>query len=425
MAAPPARASQPQWGSIFPGVNATVAVVRCASYEQPLVDAAVRRAADLLGGMGQFVRAGERIVLKPNVLYGAAPEKCITTHPSILTATARLALAQGATVTYGDSSAVLSPGHNLRRAGLSAAGEALGLRQADFETPVSVVHPKALLAHQLVLAKGALEADGLVSLAKLKTHNLTRLTGAVKNQYGCVPGMAKGRYHAQYPDVRDFCKLLVDITTRLRPRLYVMDAVMAMEGNGPGSGQPRNLGVILVSSDPVALDTVACRLVDMPPECVPTIALGEQAGLGTAQWENITLTGDPLDPLIDRQFDAVRLPPVPLGRGRVRRALKELLTPRPVIRAVRCVRCGRCVDVCPVSPKAVDWGAQGRQAPPVHSYSRCIRCFCCNEVCPEKAVDVVTPWLGRMLPPLAFLSLLATRIRNALATPGRRTRGRR
>jgi uncharacterized protein (DUF362 family)/NAD-dependent dihydropyrimidine dehydrogenase PreA subunit len=383
-----------------------VAVVRCGSYERAEVEQAVRRGLGLLGGMDRFVRPGERIVVKPNVLYGAPPSRCVATHPEVFRAVAACAQKAGATVLYGDSSAVLPPALNLRTAGLSAVADELGLTMADFVTPVEVAYPGALIAHRLAIAKGVVEADGLISACKMKTHGLTRFTGAVKNQFGCVPGAHKGRYHAQYPSIDDFCKLLADVCAYVKPRLAVMDGVIAMEGNGPGSGTPRTMGVILLSDDMVALDCVACRLIDLPAEYVPTIAYGQQAGLGTAERERIELVGDAVEPLIQKTFDVPRRPPVRLERTGIRRVLRELLVPRPVIRHSRCVRCGRCIEVCPVEPKAVNWGSAGKSNPPRHQYSDCIRCFCCNEVCPEKAIDVVTPLVGRLAPWASFLSLL-------------------
>jgi Pyruvate/2-oxoacid:ferredoxin oxidoreductase delta subunit len=192
--------------------------------------------------------------------------------------------------------------------------------------------------------------------------------------------------------------------------LAVMDAVMAMEGNGPGSGRPRRMGLILLSDDLVALDTVACRLIDLPMQFVPTIGFAQQAGLGRCDWDAIEAVGEQVEEFVDKAFDAQRRPPVSLTRTGFRRVLRELLVPRPVICARRCIRCGRCIEVCPVEPKAVDWPPNGKSHPPRHDYRKCIRCFCCQEVCPAKAIDVRTPLAGRLVPWLTYLSLLSSRI---------------
>ncbi|MBD3241102.1 MAG: 4Fe-4S dicluster domain-containing protein, partial [Chitinivibrionales bacterium] len=166
---------------------------------------------------------------------------------------------------------------------------------------------------------------------------------------------------------------------------------------------------LVISADPVAADAVACRIIDLPPDCVPTLSLGAEAGLGEYRPDRIELVGDPLERFVVRDFDAVRRPPVPMTGGALRRAVKNLMVPRPRIDHKRCVRCGRCVDICPVEPKAVHWRASGNKRPPVHDYGACIRCFCCSEICPAKAIDIVTPMLGRLLPLLSYVSLLLSR----------------
>ena len=242
-----------------------------------------------------------------------------------------------------------------------------------------------------------LDNDGLVSLPKLKTHGFLRYTGAVKNQFGCVPGFLKGQYHVKLPDPYDFAAMLVDINTLIKPRLYVMDGITAMEGNGPRSGKPKQLNVLLLSTDPIALDATACRIIDLSPEVVPTSKLGEKAGLGTYHVENIEIVGEPLAAFIDKSFNVNRTAPTPVGKsGRAMSFIKNQITQRPLIDKTKCTRCGTCVRMCPVEPKAVDWDKGNKTQPPRHNYDRCIRCYCCQETCPEGAISIVSPWLVRL-----------------------------
>jgi Pyruvate/2-oxoacid:ferredoxin oxidoreductase delta subunit len=169
-----------------------------------------------------------------------------------------------------------------------------------------------------------------------------------------------------------------------------------MEGNGPRSGNPRRLGVLLLSSDPIALDAVACKIIDLNTAFVPTFAPGEKAGLGTYHLKNIEVIGEKVDDFICRDFEVVRKPPVPAGRGRFSTFIKNRTSPRPVIDEARCTRCGTCVQHCPVSPKAVDWVGGDESRPPAHNYDRCIRCFCCQEVCPDGAISVKETLLGKI-----------------------------
>jgi uncharacterized protein (DUF362 family) len=261
--------------------KAIVSLIECPDYDPERVFAAVQKGIGLLGGIGRFMSATEKILLKPNVLTGAAPEKAVTTHPALLKAMALLCRQSGARVSFGDSPGWGNPQTMAAKSGLETVAREIGLEQADFHTPVTVSFHEALIAKQLILAKGALEADGIISLAKMKTHGFMRITGAVKNQFGCVPGLRKGEFHVKMPSAEHFAAMLVDINRYLRPRLYVMDGIVAMEGNGPGSGTPRQMNVLLFSSDPVALDAVFCRLIHLSPEYVPTMKPGLESGLGT------------------------------------------------------------------------------------------------------------------------------------------------
>lgn len=373
-----------------------VALVACDSYDDGEVYGAVKRGLDLLGGLSRLVKPGEKIVLKPNVLIGAGPEKCVCTHPAVFRAVGRILIEAGAVVTCGDSPGFGGCRVNMRIAGLKRVADELGIPLADFSRGRVVTHKEALLNRRFVIASGVLDADGLVSLPKLKTHGLTRVTGAIKNQFGCVPGFSKGQHHARTPDPYDFATMLVDLNTLIKPRLYIMDAVMAMEGNGPRSGKPRKLGVLLVSTDPVAMDAVACKIIDLDPALVPTSEPGERSGLGTYHFENIEIAGDNVEKYICRDFDVVRKPPVPAAGGRFGRFIKNRTSPRPVIDEKLCTGCGTCVRHCPVIPKAVDWVGGDESRPPEHDYNRCIRCFCCQEMCPEGAISVKEPLLGKM-----------------------------
>jgi uncharacterized protein (DUF362 family)/Pyruvate/2-oxoacid:ferredoxin oxidoreductase delta subunit len=373
-----------------------VALVPCASYDDSEVLAAMKAGLGLLGGIGCFVKPGEKIVLKPNVLIGSSPDKCVCTHPAVLKAAGKIMLEAGAVVTCGDSPAVGGTALNMTLSGLKQVADELGISIADFSHGRAVMHKEALLNHRFVIADAVLDADGLISLPKLKTHPLTRMTGAVKNQFGCIPGMLKNQHHARMPDPFNFAAMLVDINTFVKPRLFIMDAVMAMEGNGPRNGKPREMGVLLLSTDPIAMDAVACKLIDLDPALVPTSSPGEKSGLGTYHYENIEILGAKVEDFICRDFDVVRKPPVPVSSGRLKTFYKNRITPRPVINKSLCNQCGTCVRHCPVNPKAVDWDKGNEKLPPIHYYDRCIRCFCCQELCPQGAISVKIPWPGRI-----------------------------
>ena len=332
-----------------------VAIIRCEKYDNPQVILSIKKGMDLLGGISLFVKPGEKIVLKPNILIGSDPDKCVTTHPAVFRAVGSVLKEAGAIISYGDSPAFGKSESGLKRSGLKQVGDELGFSLGDFDNGRPVSHKDALLVKKLVIANGVLDCDGLISLPKLKTHGLMRFTGAVKNQFGCVPGFLKGQYHVKLPNPYDFAAMLVDINTFIKPRLYIMDGIIAMEGNGPRSGKPKQLNVLLLSTDPIALDATACKIINLNPEFVPTSKLGEKAGLGTYHAENIEIVGEQIESFIDKSFNVNRTAPVSAASGRIRTFIKNKITQRPLIDKAKCTQCGTCVKLCPVEPKAVDW----------------------------------------------------------------------
>jgi uncharacterized protein (DUF362 family)/NAD-dependent dihydropyrimidine dehydrogenase PreA subunit len=357
-----------------------VVIVRCSSYEEEEVFAALKQGVDLLGGVRRFAAPGERILLKPNVLSGAPVERCVCTHPAVLKAAGRLFRSVGLRVSYGDSPGRGRPQEALESCGLAAAARELELEAADFDQGRTV--------KGFTVASGALAADGIVNLCKLKTHNLTRMTGAVKNLYGCIAGRQKKVLHVLHPTPTEFGRMLAALNLLVRPRLHIMDGILAMEGNGPSGGDPRPMGVLLFSTDPVALDAVMCRLVELNPLYVPTARPGRAGGVGTYLAEEIELAGDPINAAMNGDFRVPRGPVLDLSTTGLIGYISNVIGKRPVIDPRKCTRCGQCVEACPVSPKAVDWHAGNRRQPPAHHYLRCIRCFCCQEICPEGAIRV-------------------------------------
>jgi uncharacterized protein (DUF362 family)/ferredoxin len=373
-----------------------VALVRCNTYEDDKVYMAIQAGLGLLGGISQFVKPGETIVMKPNVLAGTNPEKCVTTHPAVFNVVGRLLKEAGVTVYYGDSPMFGKCKPNVRKANLKQVGDELGFSLADFDSGRAVSHKDSLLIKSFVIANGVLDSDGLVSLPKLKTHPFVRFSGAIKNQFGCIPGLLKSQYHVKLPDPYDFATMLVDLNTLVKPRLYIMDGIMAMEGNGPRGGKPKKMSVLLLSSDPIAIDATACRIIALDPEVVPTSRPGEKAGLGTYHRENIEIVGENIESFLDRGFDVIRTPPLHCTNSRLRAFVKNRICERPAIDKTKCTNCGICVRMCPVEPKAVDWHGGDESMPPTHKYGRCIRCYCCQESCPEGAVLAQNPLLGRI-----------------------------
>jgi uncharacterized protein (DUF362 family)/Pyruvate/2-oxoacid:ferredoxin oxidoreductase delta subunit len=360
-----------------------VALVGCGRYDAGEVQKAVCRGIELLGGFEAHFRKGETILLKPNLLAADPPETAATTHPAVFEAAARVLVDAGVKVTYGDSPSFSDPRRAFGKSGMLEAARRLNLPMADFDRKVRVLCRNGGRSRVFDVARGAMAADGILSLPKLKTHALTLLTGAIKNQFGCVPGTAKAGFHGKLAEVSEFSQMLVDLTAFLKPRLYIMDAVTVMEGNGPRRGSPRHVGALLLSTDPVAVDSTASRIAGVEPHRVLTTVKGAESGLGIM--EGFDLVGDPIDGFRTR----IRLPRhsgnertiPPLARS----LFMRLLIPRPVISRARCTKCRECTALCPTEPKSIAIRPDGY---PRHDYRTCISCYCCQETCPAGAITV-------------------------------------
>jgi uncharacterized protein (DUF362 family)/NAD-dependent dihydropyrimidine dehydrogenase PreA subunit len=370
-----------------------VALVKCESYEEVLP--AVTYGVALLGGVERFCTAGESLLLKPNLLVGDRPEHGTTTHPAVFEAVVKVFKSAGARLSYGDSPGFGPLPVTVKLAGLESIADQLGVKLADFGTMVDTPNPNGILLKQFQLAKSLSEVDGVINLPKFKTHGLTRLTGAVKNQFGCLPGMQKSAFHARLPDEFQFAQMLVDLSELIHPRLHIMDGIMGMEGNGPRNGRMREVGAILLSTNPHALDYCVAGIMNLDPDLVPTLKVAQDHGL--LHPEQITTLGDPLEAFIINDFDANRSKGSTTGtQGFYMPILKQWVTPRPVIDSEKCTHCGRCVSICPVTPKALQF-LNGKQQPPQYNYQRCIRCYCCQEMCPDEAIRIKTPLLGKLV----------------------------
>ena len=376
--------------------KSTVVLVPVSTYDQAAVDEAVRTGVELLGGIGQFVSPEEKILLKPNMLSGMLPQKAVTTHPAVFSAAAKLLREAGYEhLSYGDSpgNPAFSPARAANVSGIGEAAERWNIPEADFSSGSIVRYPEGKKAKSFYLCKGVQEADAVINLCKMKTHALERITGGVKNLYGCVCGVNKAMGHAQHPSSETFAEMLADLNRLIRPRLHIMDGIVAMEGNGPSSGTPRPMNVLLFSADPVAMDAVFCCLVDVDPATVPTCAAAEAAGVGTLQPEKIRILAPEGELGWKEAAEKYGQPDFQVTRDKLRRSFMMKLVPlapfmqyRPRVDRKKCVACGICEESCPVPEKAVHSG-KGRKAE--YDYKKCIKCFCCQEMCPRHAIKPV------------------------------------
>lgn len=375
----------------------------CPDYGQ--AEEAIRALVEQMGGMGRFVRPGERIVLKANLLRAAPPESAICTHPAVVEAVSKLVKEAGGTPVICDS-----PGGALHKeavlrslyekTGMAAAAAAAGAELAMDSSTRTVSLPEGKVLRQAEIITPVAEADGVIDLCKMKTHVLMSMTGAVKNLFGVIPGLSKVGYHATHPDHATFADVLLDLTGYVKPRLSLMDGILAMEGDGPGSsGTPRQAGLLLAAANPLALDTAAGAIMNLPRQDNPVLLAAERRGLTPCRMEDVELIGGTVEELrmADYKFPASTKSNLmdflgPLARP-AERLCKKALSQTPRIDGAKCVGCGICAKSCP--GQAIAMTAPGKKAR--ISQKACIHCYCCHELCPQKAVELHQSWLGRLL----------------------------
>ena len=378
-----------------------VYVASCPGYDS--VEDTLRTMLARMGGMERFVKPGERILLKVNLLRPASPETAVCTHPAVVAAVAKLVKEAGGQPVIADSPG----GTALKESGLRHLYEKTGMAEAaarsgaelNYDTSTRLVSiPRGKAIRQAEVIAPAAEADGVLDLCKMKTHVLMGMTGAVKNSFGIIPGLSKVGFHGSHPRREDFADVVLDLTGFLAPRLSIMDGVLAMEGEGPGaSGTPRQVGLLLASENPLALDVAAAEIMGLPRDSNPLLPAAQRRGFTPSRAEDVALIGGSWEELRipDYRFPAnVRRDLLeflgPLA-GPAKRLCKALLSQTPQIRTGRCVGCGICQRSCPGKAITLEGGKAK-----IHPNS-CIRCYCCHELCPRKAVELKRGPLGRLL----------------------------
>ncbi len=361
--------------------HARVSLQRLNTYNPTDTLAAVEKLLEPLGGISSFVKPGQKVLIKPNLLAGKPPEKAVTTHPEIVRAVIKLAQNAGGNVTLGDSPGIGSPENVARKSGILAVVEETGCDFVPFETSVTI-NPTGGTFHQFEVAQEILDADVIINLPKLKTHQMMGLTCGVKNMFGAVVGLRKPRLHLQAgTDKSFFALMLLELCEALAPALTIVDAVVGMEGEGPGSGDPVQIGVLLAGSHPQAIDTVATELVGMKSHQVYTQQQAIDTGRPYTQLQQLELHGDPLELLKINNFRPAKITDVNFGlKGGLKHYLRNALTARPEPDHKLCQLCNDCVTHCP--PEAMKIADGKLQI----DYDRCIRCFCCQELCPHGAL---------------------------------------
>lgn len=360
--------------------DASVAIVRCQEYQIDKVSRSISDLLELLGGMDCFIRPGDNVLLKPNMLSAKPPESGIITHPIILEAIIQHVQQAGGEVRMGDSPSGVVKGLSgyWEKTGYGELAKRYGVHLCNFEKEGTV--KKKMGGRTYHIAKSVLEADVVINVPKLKTHGLTLYTGAIKNLYGTLPGFQKANFHKHFPNPTHFGRVVADLYACIKPTLNIMDAIVCMEGNGPSTGERKKAGLILASTDGVALDSVASQIIGFREDEVDIIRFASESFYGISALNRIKILGVPLQ---DAKAERFVLPSNRLMKSIPNFLLKwagRVIWVRPMVHKDKCTGCGACSRNCPVEAISM---VDGR---PVMDYDICINCLCCNESCPEGAI---------------------------------------
>lgn len=385
------------------GIVEKVYLKACPSYDDPKLADKIREGFEKID-FDPNLFSGMRVGLKPNMLLPSNPDRAIITHPTFFKIIAQIVKEHNGTPVLLENPAIHSLNTVLKKTPYGELIDTLGLEVPDMTPTQLILFDDAYRYKKIEISKAFFDIDMLINLPKLKTHGLTIITGALKNLFGVIPGLKKSRIHLKAPSRDDFSNFMMDLYGALshgfdppRPMLHIMDGILGMEGEGPGlSGTPRQVGVILMGRDPLAVDWVVTQIVKISPDDVPTLKAGFDRPFCISSPDEIEMVGDKLDALQLLSFkssknsifsNAVRWPfTSPL--------FKQLLVEKPVPNPDKCTLCYQCRQICPA--KAISRATE-RAKIPTYDYNACIRCFCCMEICPEAAIQSQKGWLQWLL----------------------------
>jgi len=378
-------------------LSCPVMVTPCEDYTPAACEAAIAA----IGAQFPVLRdiaPGTKVALKVNLVTMLKPDRAATTHPALLTALTAYLKARGAFVTIGDG-----PGGAYTPRYLDSVYTATGMKQTgaalneDFSVK-QTQFPEAAVLKDFEYTGWLDNYDLIINFCKLKSHGMMGLSCAVKNMFGTIPGLTKPAYHYRFPEYERFADMLVDLNEYFRPALHIVDAVVAMEGNGPTMGTPRKVGAVLASESPYALDLVSANLIGLTPAQIPTLAAAIRRGLSPETAEDVPIIGDLTSFLVpdfntagaDAGLEAFVSNGNPVGRL-ANRVMKNVMAQRPALTKQKCIGCSKCAGLCPAKAISMQSGH------PRIDRDKCIRCFCCQEFCPAGALESKRSPMGDLL----------------------------
>ncbi len=364
-----------------------VIIQECKDYIVEDIIEKVNNGVDRLGGWDKFVKEGDTVLLKANLIGPKSSDSAAVTHSEFVRALTKILKDRGCTVWIGDSSggaiAGIAPtAQSFKVAGYEKVANEEGAIIKNFDREgVFEAEPKGKYKEKMYLAKPLIEADVVINLPKLKTHSATIYTGAVKNVFGCIPGLRKAMYHRMAPEKEDFGEILVDIHDATKFSLHIMDGITSMQGEGPTAGTVYYANKILISTDPLALDTVAINMLGMTVDDIPVMDAAKKRNLGQWDIDKIKIDGDyDYIPKLENYKLPKNFKSTKYKNSKSVIKVIDFFKTKPLINKKKCKECNMCVESCPV--EAID------KVTKKIDYLKCIECMCCHELCLHKAVHL-------------------------------------
>ncbi|MCQ2591466.1 MAG: DUF362 domain-containing protein [Treponema sp.] len=362
-----------------------VALDKCEDYNFDLVYQSIRKLFELVPPPDVKDKV---VLIKPNILYPKKPELAVCTHPVVVGATVKAFLDIGAKkVIVGESPAIANSTSAAKATGMYEQIINNGGEWVEFNKAVTVPCNNGKLQIQFDFAEQFTEADLVVSVAKLKTHQLMAFTGAMKNLFGLVLGLEKAQMHYRFPNKKDFAAYLTDLVLCANPGYAIMDAIVGMEGpGGPGSGDPVKLGFLAASDNILALDWECASLVGYNPHTIMNLEDALQRQIWLKNPKEIETVGVAPESVKAANFKIVRNPSPTLSKMLppfISWIAKAVFVKTPHFNEKKCKKCQRCLQICP--PKIISMNGKDGTAM-LEDKSKCQHCYCCHEICPFDAI---------------------------------------
>ena len=369
-------------------MNTTVVVRNCREYDLQDIFSLI---SDIYKSCeGPEIR-NKKVLVKPNILIDSFPDKCISTHPVVVEAMVRFLQANGAIVFVGDSPAGQQKVSRVVKSGILNVCEKTGAQWVDFlKNPSEIILPGG----RIKIASVINDIDLIISIPKLKNHELVYFTGAIKNTFGLVPGFSKVQQHAYHRDRNSFSTFLVDLAEAITPHFYLMDGIIGMDGQGPANGTPVETGVLIGSTNPLALDIIASSIAGYNPLKIPTNFIALSRGKWLQSEHDIIYNGPEIESITKKDFKRVPIEDNSIFALRfVINRLKSVrrLQRRPVFIHSKCTGCDDCINICPQNAIVMH---NSKKNWVVLTDKKCIRCFCCGEICQSSAIEIRRKFFG-------------------------------